>query len=175
MSPPAKLGSLLTSAVTPRLAVICDLLEENWPSMDSRGGDGRGYPTEVRGVRRPSEPYPSHHGSEIHPSATVQEREACPQCRQAPESILGLSSAVGRHTRANTICFTSSITATHIWSMRCRPTVRSSRATTSTRFGVWLNPTGRDVDCLTRRWPRGSSAACGMAAHCDVHQCRDPR
>ena len=31
---PAKLGSLLTSAVTPRLAVICDLLEENWPSMD---------------------------------------------------------------------------------------------------------------------------------------------
>ena len=31
---PAKLGGLLTSAVTPRLAVICDLLEENWPSMD---------------------------------------------------------------------------------------------------------------------------------------------
>ena len=31
---PAKLGSPLTSAVTPRLAVICDLLEENWPSMD---------------------------------------------------------------------------------------------------------------------------------------------
>ncbi|MEE9208752.1 MAG: glycosyltransferase, partial [Gemmatimonadota bacterium] len=31
---PAKRGVLLTSAVTPRLAVICDLLDENWPSMD---------------------------------------------------------------------------------------------------------------------------------------------
>ena len=115
-----------------RVGVVCDLAEEQWPSMDlvadmlveRLGRQGR----DVEAVRlQRAVPPPRHGGPARRPRAGRL------HARSVHEPAGRLPAVAARDARRAAISFTSSTTATRIWRTSCRRSGPLSPATTSIR------------------------------------------